>query len=242
MWYVLVDNRALGPHSGHDIKAMIDRGTIGRQTSLAKVGAQQWTLIGDVPAFASLLARSSAASDRASPSRQMPTAASYANVQHGTHFAGFWIRVAAYLIDTVVQYIVIFVVAVVIGIIIGLAAVRTGGGQTSKPADSLITTVVILAELAIFLGYQAIFVSSSWQATPGKRLCGIHIVRVDGRRIGVGLAIGRHLATLLSALPFYIGFMMAGWTDQKKALHDLICGTRVVYGKATDPPLAEIFD
>jgi uncharacterized RDD family membrane protein YckC len=47
----------------------------------------------------------------------------------------------------------------------------------------------------------------------------------------------------VSALLFYIGFMMAGWTNQKRALHDMICDTRVIYGRAEDPPpLAEIFD
>jgi uncharacterized RDD family membrane protein YckC len=239
MWYVLVDNRALGPHTGHDVKAMIERGTIGPQTSVAKVGSQQWTPIGDVPAFAPLLARGGAApGGAAGPPRQAPPAASYAHGLQTAHFAGFWIRTGAYLIDSIVQYVIIIVVSLVIGVIVGLAA-RSGSDQTKSVAEGL----AILAELVIVLAYQAIFVSGSWQATPGKRLCGIHIIRVDGRKIGVGLALGRYLAMLVSALPFYIGFMMAGWTDQKKALHDMICDTRVIYGRAEDPPpLAEIFD
>ena len=241
MWYVLVDNKALGPHSGHDVKAMIERGTIGPRASLAKVGAQGWTPIGDVPAFASLLGRGGVASGLAvGPPRHVPTAASYASDPHGVHFAGFWIRAAAYIIDSIVQSVVIFVVSLIIGAIVGFAAGAAGNAQS---AASLAGGLAIVAELVIVLTYQAIFVSGSWQATPGKRLCGIHIIRVDGRKIGVGLALGRYLAYLVSALTLYIGFMMAGWTNQKKALHDIICDTRVIYGRAEDAvPIGEIFD
>jgi uncharacterized RDD family membrane protein YckC len=240
MWYVLVDNRTLGPHSGRDVKAMIERGTIGPRASLAKVGSQQWTPIGDVPAFASLLAREGVASGAAGPPRQLPMATSYASSPYGVHFAGFWIRVAAYFIDAIVQSVIVFVISLVIGIIVGLAAGRPGGAQS---AAAIAQGLAIVVQFVIVFAYQAIFVSGSWQATPGKRLCGIYIIRVDGRKIGVGLAVGRYLAIWVSALTLYIGFMMAGWTAQKKALHDMICNTRVIYGRAEDAlPLAEIFD
>jgi hypothetical protein len=72
---------------------------------------------------------------------------------------------------------------------------------------------------------------SAWQATPGKRLCGIYITRADGRMINGWLAFGRISAATLSLIPLCIGFFMIGWTRQKTGLHDLVCRTRVVYGR-----------
>jgi uncharacterized RDD family membrane protein YckC len=44
------------------------------------------------------------------------------------------------------------------------------------------------------------------------------------------LAVGRYFAHMLSAFTLYIGYMMAGWDEEKRALHDRICDTRVVTG------------
>lgn len=79
--------------------------------------------------------------------------------------------------------------------------------------------------------YFVVPVASAWQATPGKRILGIHIVRKSGRKLGVGMAFGRFLAYYPSFLSFYIGFLMPLWTKEKRALHDMICGTRVVRGR-----------
>ena len=51
---------------------------------------------------------------------------------------------------------------------------------------------------------------------------------LDGKRIGFGQATGRHFGKIISALPFGVGFIMAGFTEKKQALHDLMAGTLVV--------------
>jgi uncharacterized RDD family membrane protein YckC len=91
--------------------------------------------------------------------------------------------------------------------------------------------VTFLVALGVGLFYYIYFPSGAWQATPGKRICGIHIIREDGRRVTAALALGRYLAYIISAIPLGIGFIMVAFTDQKKGLHDMICGTRVMYGK-----------
>jgi uncharacterized RDD family membrane protein YckC len=88
-----------------------------------------------------------------------------------------------------------------------------------------------LIGLGVWLFYFIYFPSGSWQATPGKRIVGIHLIREDGGRVTGLLALGRSLSYVISAIPLYIGFFMIGWNKEKKGLHDIICHTRVIYGK-----------
>jgi hypothetical protein len=77
--------------------------------------------------------------------------------------------------------------------------------------------------------YFALQESSTAQATLGKRALGIKVTDANGRRIGFGRATGRFFGKILSGLVFAIGFMLAGWTERKQALHDFLAGTLVVF-------------
>jgi uncharacterized RDD family membrane protein YckC len=57
---------------------------------------------------------------------------------------------------------------------------------------------------------------------------GLKVTDLEGRRISFARATGRHFAKILSGLMFFIGFIMAGFTQRKQALHDMIAGTLVV--------------
>ena len=83
-----------------------------------------------------------------------------------------------------------------------------------------------LGYLAGFV-YKVIFTSQGGQ-TPGKMAAGIKVVTVDGGPVGVGRAVGRTAAEWLSAMVVLLGYFIAGFAD-KRALHDYIAGTRVVY-------------
>jgi uncharacterized RDD family membrane protein YckC len=76
--------------------------------------------------------------------------------------------------------------------------------------------------------YDALQESSVHQATFGKRACGLRVTDLNGQRISFARATGRHFAEILSAITLFIGYMMAGWTERKQALHDIIAGTYVV--------------
>jgi uncharacterized RDD family membrane protein YckC len=75
--------------------------------------------------------------------------------------------------------------------------------------------------------YKVIFTSQGGQ-TPGKMAAGIKVVAMDGGPVGVGRAVGRTAAEWVSAMVLLIGYFIAGFSD-KRALHDYIAGTRVVY-------------
>lgn len=57
---------------------------------------------------------------------------------------------------------------------------------------------------------------------------GLRVSNMQGGRISLGQAFIRYFAKFLSAMILYIGFMMAGWTEKKQALHDKLAGTLVV--------------
>lgn len=141
--------------------------------------------------------------------------------------AGFWIRLIARIIDsTLISAVfgtIVFVVAIVIGII---AAMLPEGAATLLSLVFLIG-VTIVGLITDWL-YFACFECSSLQATPGKLILGLKVTTLTGERIGFGRATGRFFGKIISALPLYIGFMMAGWTEKKQALHDMMCETLVV--------------
>jgi uncharacterized RDD family membrane protein YckC len=86
-----------------------------------------------------------------------------------------------------------------------------------------------VASLVIGWLYEAMFTSSSYQATPGKMAVGIKVIDLEGNRIGFGRATGRHFAKILSSIICLFGYFMAAWDERKRALHDQIASTYVVY-------------
>ena len=76
--------------------------------------------------------------------------------------------------------------------------------------------------------YFSLTESSSWQATLGKKALGLTVTDLEGRRIGFGRATGRYFAKYLSTLILFIGWLMAGFTEKKQALHDMMAGTLVL--------------
>ncbi len=69
--------------------------------------------------------------------------------------------------------------------------------------------------------YSAFTESSSCRATVGKRILGLQVVTAEGERLSFGQATIRHLMKFLSLFFLTIGFMMAGWTKRRQALHDM---------------------
>jgi uncharacterized RDD family membrane protein YckC len=136
------------------------------------------------------------------------------------NFAGFWIRVLAYIIDIIPLLIIGFVLA----LLSGEDLINT---DPSAPLYSFTDLVGLIVGIAYFVGFE----SSAYQATPGKMALGLIVVDTDGRRISVGRAFGRYFAKILSGLVLLIGYIMVAFTERKQGLHDMIAGTLVVYGK-----------
>jgi uncharacterized RDD family membrane protein YckC len=141
-------------------------------------------------------------------------------------YAGFWKRVAANLIDSVVIGLLAMVIGAAIGGMMG-AAFGLGGGLGTGGALA-IQGVVQLVSLVLTASYYGWFYASVQQATPGKMAIGIKVVRSDGEGCGFWRGFGRYFAMILSGVILCIGFLMAAFTARKQALHDMICDTVVV--------------
>jgi uncharacterized RDD family membrane protein YckC len=90
------------------------------------------------------------------------------------------------------------------------------------------TGLYYLFSAIIFWIYFTLLESSAWQATLGKRTLGLYVTDAEGHRLTFGRAAGRNLAKYLSGLILGIGYLMAGFTRRKQALHDLIAGCLVL--------------
>lgn len=86
---------------------------------------------------------------------------------------------------------------------------------------------LLLAFAGVGLFYNVAFEVSTWQATPGKRALGLRVVDAAGRRIGAARAAARHVAGALSWLSLNLGHALAALPPQRRALHDVVSGTRV---------------
>jgi uncharacterized RDD family membrane protein YckC len=129
-------------------------------------------------------------------------------------YAGFWRRVGAYLID----YALFIAAAFVAGIALGLA------GVWSARTEAAFQVVFVIAYWLYVTGME----SSAHQATLGKLALRIKVTDYEGQRIGFGRANGRLFGTILSSLTLGIGYLMAGFTRRRQALHDMVARTLVV--------------
>ncbi len=144
-------------------------------------------------------------------------------------YAGFWKRVAAYFIDSLIVGIVGGVVAMVIGMVLGIGMAGVGGGSDAMGAGFIaIQLLTNLVSIGLAAAYYAGFHASSGKATLGKMAVGIKVVRSNGERITIARGIGRYFAAMLSGLILCIGYLMAAFTERKQSLHDMICDTLVV--------------
>ena len=132
-------------------------------------------------------------------------------------YGGFWIRLVAYVIDTVILFAVIVAGAVVYMLLAG------GGSRGSDLAAGLVMLLWYL-----LLPLYVVVWPPRFGATMGKLAVGYHIVDENGRHIGYGKAIARVLGQILSTLPLGLGYLWIGIDARKQGWHDKIAGTFVV--------------
>ena len=158
-------------------------------------------------------------------------------------YAGFWKRVAAYILDAIILYIPSLLIQKIMGGDAAEAAMKQA--QLSAPNDphlmltafsqyydTMLPAVLIITVMTWL--YFAFCESSAWQATIGKLALGIRVTDMQGARISLPRAFGRYPAKYLSAFILCIGFLMVTWTQRKQGLHDMVVGTLVLNGRASE--------
>ncbi len=141
-------------------------------------------------------------------------------------YAGFWRRLGASAIDTVAE-VAIVAAAVVLGTLSSLP-VRAALGGRGASSDTLRTAGHYATSLVLLWLYEAFFVSSTYQATPGKMVLGIVVTDLNGNRLSFSQASARYWSKTISSTLLYLGYVAAGFTERKQALHDLLAGCLVV--------------
>lgn len=139
-------------------------------------------------------------------------------------YAGFWIRVGASLIDTVLLLIITYPLLVWI---YGWGYF-SDGRVIAGPADFLISWVAPSVATIVFWLYR--------DATPGKMALSLRVVDArTGHTLSAGQAIGRYLAYFVSAIPFFFGFIWIGFDSKKQGWHDKLAGTVVLRSTRRGP-------
>ena len=125
-------------------------------------------------------------------------------------YAGFWIRLLAYIIDAFILGVMTFPLLQVLSMM--------GIGEHFGNVMSI----------AISWMYFAVFESSGWMASPGKKALGLIVTDEQGMRLSIGRATRRYFAKILSGLLLGLGFVMVAFTARKQGLHDKIFHTLVL--------------
>ena len=202
-------------------------GNCGRPASYSPAQAASGAATGSVPS-------TSAPATSAAPIVQGGMAARDTGL-----YAGFWLRVVAAIIDGLLIGIPFIVIAVVI-FASALPMIRNFGSEPNPNPFLLISLffprLLLLAALGL-VGtwlYWSLLESSSWQATLGKKALGLYVTDLTGAPISFGKASGRFFAgrgiayvPSIGGLYFLVDCIMAGVTEKKQALHDMIAGCLV---------------
>jgi len=248
-YYHLPGQGRVGPMGADDVREAYRDGRVQRDTLAWHVGARDWqpldrfsdslgldevaARVAPPPVYATPAAVAGEAVERASPYAPPRAALSeisdYDAAAGEVVYAGFWKRVAALIIDSLVVTVAYYVVLVVGMIVFGVGLAGVFTGDSSSPAGIAVLLAVVYLAYPIISGlYYVGLESSSSQATLGKMAVGIKVTDDGGRRMSRGRALGRWASHLLCYLTIYIGYIMAGFTQRKRGLHDMVASTLVV--------------
>lgn len=147
-------------------------------------------------------------------------------------YGGFWIRFVAFVVDGIIVRLLVipFAIALTAAGILHRAA-PWGRFDTPEEVVRALSTALAIVPVFIVVNwlYEALLTSSDWQATLGKKMLNLRVTDEEGNRISFARASGRHFAKYVSSF-LLIGYIMAAFTDRKRALHDMLAGTLVRKG------------
>lgn len=238
-WFYVKDGERVGPLGREELDARIGEGVVRGDTLVWRAGMAAWARACELGELGLAPVAAPAPVEQAAVEEATEAAARVEEVFAGVLrsrartpvYAGFWIRLLAKLIDAAVLYSVSLVVQRVV------AAAWFGGALPSFEQDVegwlRFVTIMLSVNSMMAVAYSVYFIRKH-EATPGKRLLGLRVVRADGSRVSVSRVGWRYMAEQLSGLIVLVGYVMAAFDDEKRTLHDYMCDTRVVKGPRED--------
>lgn len=152
-------------------------------------------------------------------------------------YAGFWLRFVAYIIDSIIIWTVqSFIFIPVLGLLGISFATQMENVDNMSEAEAMgaygalmaMSGATIFLTSAIAILYWSLMESSKYQATVGKLALGLKVTDTDGNNLDFVKALVRNLCKIISGMIMGIGYIMAGFTEKKQGLHDIIANTLVV--------------
>jgi uncharacterized RDD family membrane protein YckC len=250
-WYYAQGEDQLGPVSESEFEALVESGAITAETYVWNADWTDWQRFGEVTIDGKPVPAEELFSENLFVDTQEVTCVEcgeskppddvlqfqglhvcatckpifFQRVQQGTlqlhqqRFAGFWIRFVAKFIDSVLTGSIAF----------AFAGAMTGFMGTEMDVMSFFISIFSsIFGFVIDISYKT-YLIGRFGATLGKMACGLEVIVGDGSPVSFPRALGRAFAEMISGMILYIGYIMAGFDDQKRSLHDMICDTRVVY-------------
>lgn len=256
-WYYSLNGRQQGPVSEAEFAALVSQGTIKAETLVWREGMAGWQAYvqvapsaggGTEPPAGEDTAVCAVSGRRYLKREMIQYEGQWISAEHrdayfqrlregvlqpGGHgaYAGFWIRFVAKIIDIVALVAISMVYSMIFGGLIAATVRTTSAGGPPQIGRLLgLEALMFALNIGTAILYTWFFVSR-YNATPGKLALGLRLLRADGSPLSTGRIVGRYFAEMVSAVILYIGFIMAGFDDEKRALHDRICDTRVFKAK-----------
>ena len=159
----------------------------------------------------------------------------YQQDQKPVEYAGFWWRFLAIVIDSIIISFVswIFILPVLAIFGISLFSLKESGFDMDDPklfVGPFILAIVTMTFISTIIKwlYFSIMESSRHQGTVGKIILKIKVTDTSGNRVSFARATGRYFGKILSGMILLIGYIMAGFTERKQALHDILAGCYVI--------------
>lgn len=163
------------------------------------------------------------------------------------NYAGFWKRFVSFIIDKIIISFIGTIILLPVFLVISVVFLNSTIFENYKyskftqysydfndnalPEILLIIAgilIIVFIKIVISYFYYALFESSAKQATPGKMIVNLVVVDLNGNRISFSRASGRYFGKILSGIIFYIGYIIAAFTERKQALHDILSGCLVL--------------
>ncbi len=249
-WYYVDQGQQAGPVSDEQLDGMLQGGKIQPETLVWREGMAAWSPCRE--------ARGGAATTGTTASAAEPTPEAVCaecgklfpideTIRHGNarvcagckpvflqklqegaaintgemRYAGFGTRFGAKFLDGLILGVPMIIVFIAIG--------AMSGTNAESSSFQIFPILVQIGFIFVQMAYQVFFLGK-YGATPGKMAFSIKVVTSDGAKFGYGRATGRFFAELLSGMVCYIGYLLVAFDNpQRRALHDHICNTRVIF-------------
>jgi uncharacterized RDD family membrane protein YckC len=248
-WYYLTAGQPTGPVDIAELERLFSFGAVRLGTLVWQQGMQHWTSFADAfqrPAVKCSWCKQLVPQQPVIQFGAMTICPDckdpfFSRVREGLApdakaiYGGFWIRFGAYLIDQVALFFIRlpFQIAFQIYSFSALASGMQNPAARYFPligASQAYWIAYVLYALLIFLislTYNVFFVGR-FSATPGKMALKLRIVRSDGSKLTYWRATARFFAQIVTGFTAFVGYVMAAFDSEKRALHDYLCDTRVV--------------